>query len=408
MAQSEGREYELQQGIAERTTAIQELEKEIAKYQAELKTLDGAKKTLQNEIKSIDITRAKLAADLSVTENKIGKTNLELESLAIDIRDKEGRIDTSRAAIALGLKIINEYDEHSFLENLLSGKDLTEAWETVETIQTVQDGIKGRIETLSTAKTDLEDRQTESTRIKNDLTKLRTQLANQKSIIDYNKKQKNDLLAATKNNEANYQKILNEKTALRDAFEQELLDFESELRLLKDPSSIPDARHSILAWPLESILVTQYFGNTKFARDNPQVYNGNGHNGVDFRASVGTPVKAVREGEVMGTGNTDTACPNASYGKWVLIEHDNGLSTLYAHLSVISVAKGDAVSEGTVIGYSGNTGYSTGPHLHFTVYATQGVIVAERKSKVCKGTYTMPIADLRAYLNPISYLPELP
>jgi len=101
-------------------------------------------------------------------------------------------------------------------------------------------------------------------------------------------------------------------------------------------------------------------------------------------------------------------CPGASYGKWVLVRHTNGLSTLYAHLSVISVSVGDQISGSSVIGYSGNTGYSTGPHLHFTVYATQGVEIMDRKSRVCGGIYTMPIADLRAYLNPLSYLPKLP
>ncbi|HEY4508236.1 MAG TPA: M23 family metallopeptidase, partial [Candidatus Paceibacterota bacterium] len=109
-------------------------------------------------------------------------------------------------------------------------------------------------------------------------------------------------------------------------------------------------------------------------------------------------------GTVKGAGNTDTVCPGASYGKWVLIEHANGLSTLYAHLSLIKVSEGQEVATGETVGYSGETGYATGPHLHFTVYATQGVRIMNRKSAVCGGTYRMPIADLKAYLNPLKYL----
>lgn len=407
-AQSPERESELSGLIDERTKAIAELEAEISRYQEELKQLDGAKKTLQNEIKSLDLTRKKLGADLSVTENKITKTNYELESLATDIRDKESRIDGNKIAIAEGLRMMNEYDDISFLESVLSAESLDKAWEDIDAIETLQSNLRERIIVLGDMKIDLQDRQTETTKIKQQLTALRTQLSNQKKVIDYNAKQKNDLLAATRNSEANYQKILREKTALKDAFEKELLDFESELKLLKDPSSIPEAQKGMLNWPLDSIYVTQYFGNTKFARDNPQLYGGTGHNGIDFRASVGTPLKAASSGEVVGTGNTDTVCSGASYGKWVLLRHTNGLSTLYAHLSVISVSAGDTVQSGSVIGYSGNTGYSTGPHLHFTVYATQGVQIIDRKSKVCGGTYSMPVADLRAYLNPLSYLPDLP
>ena len=106
----------------------------------------------------------------------------------------------------------------------------------------------------------------------------------------------------------------------------------------------------------------------------------------------------------MAVGDTDKVCPGASYGRWVLVEHQNGLSTLYAHLSVIRAVTGQDVATGDIVGYSGETGYATGPHLHFTVYATQGVRVVTRKSAVCQGSYTIPTASLNAYLNPISYL----
>ena len=122
---------------------------------------------------------------------------------------------------------------------------------------------------------------------------------------------------------------------------------------------------------------------------------------------MGTPIYSALAGTVVGTGNTDTACNGVSYGKWVLIKHANGLTTLYGHLSVISVSAGDKLTTHQKIGLSGNTGYSTGPHLHFTVYASDSVHISgptEYKSKVC-GTYLiMPLAPKAGYLNPLSYL----
>ena len=198
-------------------------------------------------------------------------------------------------------------------------------------------------------------------------------------------------------------KNISRKKAISEAFEKELLKFESELKLAIDPKSIPPAGIGILSWPLDKILITQYFGNTDFAIKT-NAYKGKGHNGVDFQAAPGTKVKASLDGIVVGAGDTDKVCRGASFGKWVLLKHNNGLSTIYAHLSLITVAEGQTVKTGNIIGYSGNTGYSTGPHLHFGVYASQGVQVMNKQSLVCGGVYRMPIADLRAYLDPILYL----
>ena len=134
---------------------------------------------------------------------------------------------------------------------------------------------------------------------------------------------------------------------------------------------------------------------------------------MDFRAAVGTPVYAVADGIVKGVGDTDEQCYRASFGKWVFIEHDIGLSTTSAHLSSWKVTEGQHVKKGDLIAYSGNTGHSTAPHLHITVYATKGVNgeqgarVTERPSSACPGTnYRMPLAPTSAYLDPLDYFPQ--
>jgi len=85
------------------------------------------------------------------------------------------------------------------------------------------------------------------------------------------------------------------------------------------------------------------------------------HTGVDMSAGMGTPIRAADSGTVVQAGW------RGGYGKCVVISHGNGLATLYAHQSVISVSVGDTVKRGQVIGKVGSTGYSTGPHLHFEV-----------------------------------------
>ena len=86
------------------------------------------------------------------------------------------------------------------------------------------------------------------------------------------------------------------------------------------------------------------------------------HTGTDMACPTGTPILASMSGRVTTTGI------NRVYGNYVIIDHGNGYQTLYAHMSKIIASKGQWVSQGTRIGLVGSTGYSTGPHLHFTVY----------------------------------------
>jgi murein DD-endopeptidase MepM/ murein hydrolase activator NlpD len=87
------------------------------------------------------------------------------------------------------------------------------------------------------------------------------------------------------------------------------------------------------------------------------------HNGVDLLAPTGTPVLAAASGTVVG------AAPNAGYGNWIRIEHARHVATVYGHLSAFAagISAGVKVERGQVIGFVGNTGRSTGPHLHFEV-----------------------------------------
>jgi len=275
-------------------------------------------------------------------------------------------------------------------------------------LQKIQSEIKNKTNALKTLKAGLEVDKMATEQNKKELSNYKIELSDQKEIVEVNTATKDKLLTDTKNKESNYQQILDEKLTLREAFQAELREYEDQLRMAVDPGSIPKAGFSILAWPVDKVYITQFFGNTPFSTANPQVYGSGGHNGVDFRASLGTKINTALSGMVIATGNTDDSCPSASYGKWVFVRHNNGLSTLYAHLSLIKVSIGQVLVTGDLVGYSGNTGYSTGPHLHFGVYATQGVEVQEYSFKSCSGKSTiMPLVTRRdAYLNPLSYLPE--
>jgi murein DD-endopeptidase MepM/ murein hydrolase activator NlpD len=86
------------------------------------------------------------------------------------------------------------------------------------------------------------------------------------------------------------------------------------------------------------------------------------HAALDLAAPIGVPVKAAMDGRVSAVGM------NATYGKFIILSHSGGYQTMYAHLNAVSVKQEDYADQGAKIGEVGNTGYSTGPHLHFAVY----------------------------------------
>lgn len=399
----EANETVLQEKIESRKADIEALEAAIAKDQLEINRLGGQKQTLQNEMKLLDLNGKKLTNDIALTEKRIEEKNFEISRLSLEIGDKETKRLRALNSLAESLRGIRIMDDITFQETLLSSKSISNALEDVDRFAQIQVALDSHLASVIQIKTDLQDKKGVSESKRAELATYKTRLADQKSIVDYNKKVKDGLLATTKNQESAYKKLLAEKLAKKNAFESELLSFEAQLRLITDPSALP-APGKLLSWPVKNVVVTQEFGDTDFARSKPGLYSGGGHNGIDLRAPVGSSIFAAAAGVVEGFGDTDTVCPGASYGKWVLIRHSNGLSTLYAHLSLIKVSTGTTVQTGDLVGYAGMTGYTTGPHLHFTVYATQGVKIMDRPSKACGGTYRMPVADLRAYLNPLLYL----
>jgi murein DD-endopeptidase MepM/ murein hydrolase activator NlpD len=391
---------EIQKNIDSHNDKIKQLETEIKTYQKQIEMVGNEATTLQNTIKILDINQKKIGTEIKKTETNIQKTNLTIEDLKSEIKKIENKIISNKEAIENTLNNIDQQDNESLIEIILNHKTLAEALDEYESISQFQTKVRQQSQELLNYRNELGDKKSSTEKEKDKLVSLKSELSDQNKILDNNKKEKKEILSATKNKESEYKKLVADRQAEKERFEKELFQFESDLKRAIDPNSFPSSGKGIFAWPLDDILITQYFGKTVDAK---RLYSSGTHNGVDFRASRGTGVKAVMNGVVKGTGNTDAQKGCYSYGKWVLIDHPNGLSTLYAHLDLIKVSAGEQVSTGQIIGYSGQTGYSTGPHLHLTVYASQGLEIQRySSSKNCKNV-TIPVADVRAYLDPMLY-----
>ena len=390
--------------IADQNAAISNLEKEIAGYQQQLTLLGQSKNTLANTIQTLNLESKKLNADIKVTEGKIAAENLTLESLGSSIQKTGNNITDLKIALAKSLHEMQIDDKNSVIQSLISKQSFSTLWHYNEQRSSFRIGIRERTGQLATTKTALVSHQTEVQKAKNVLLGLEAQLQDQKAINAKTQSQKNALLKLTKNQETNYQKIVSQKIALKTQMESDLHDYESKLKYVLNPSLLPSSGSTTFIWPLDKVIITQLFGKTMAAA---RLYVTGSHNGVDFGAPVGTPVKAMAVGTVIGSGNTDRVCPGASYGNWVFIKYDNGLASVYGHLSLVKAGSGTRVLPGDVVAYSGATGYATGPHLHVSVFPNDGVAIHSFPSKACPGqTITIPTAATNAYLDPMLYLPK--
>lgn len=384
---------DLKQQIKEKEEEIKQLEEQAAAYQQSLKQTQQEKNTLQNQLNIIQGRINKLRADINVTSARISTANLQIEELTLEIYEKENQIKEHKENIAGIIRTIYEYDEKTLLELILENQKFSDFLSQIEYIELLQENVQKDLESLKNLKSELENQKQDIETRKNELEVYNAQLYSQKQIEDSQKTQKDSLLKQTKGQEQKYQQLLTDIEEKQRQIQEEIYEIEEKLRLTLDPESIPKPHPGVLSWPNEGLL-TQYYGYTPYSQ---RLYKSGFHNGIDIAAGYGAPIRAAQDGIIVAMGNTDNYCPRGAYGRWIAIEHDNNLTTLYTHFSGFGkYGVGDTVKTGDIIGYEGSSGYSTGSHLHFGVYASNTFTL--KQSIYCG---KLPIG---ATINPMNYL----
>jgi murein DD-endopeptidase MepM/ murein hydrolase activator NlpD len=214
---------------------------------------------------------------------------------------------------------------------------------------------------LDQKKNDLEVKKAKNEQLKAEQVAARQGIESQRAARDV-------LLQETKGQESNYQ------AKLKEAQQREATAWSAYMDSIRGASASDGSTYNggggtgYLSWPLRGY-VSQGYGCTEYAMcGNPAgPYGGNIHNGLDIATFSGDPIHAAADGYVLDEGY---AYNSGGWGNWIIIKHPNGLATLYAHQTSFAVTKNQAVKKGQVIGYEGNTGNSTGPHLHFSVFTS--------------------------------------
>lgn len=322
----------------------------------------------QDEINSLEDSKAALQAEINSIEDKIEKTEQQLIQIQEEIDKKQKEFDDTYELYCQRLRAMYVSGSVSNLEVLLTCPDMSSMLTRSQMIKSVSqqdseilDDLMRKMEEIEEQKKELEVKRNELNEDKNNLESDKKELQENIDKIEASKRVLDDEAAECNALMRKLSSQTSEYLEMIETNEEELREIENEIRAAANAASqgsgqIPGSTGNgsgQLGYPTDSRSVSAGF---------PYYSSGGWHGGIDFPVPTGSNVYAAASGTVILVKYL-----TYSYGYYVMIDHGNGLSTLYAHNSAINVSVGESVSRGQVIAQSGSTGNSTGPHCHFEV-----------------------------------------
>ncbi len=301
---------------------VQGIEKDVSKTQKEISSLANQVRSLQNNI--------------AVTEKQIGVQQKDMEKQAKVLSDR--------------LVFIYEQGESSYLEVLLSANDLKDFLSRYDMLNSIVGQDRDLINSINSQKRDLDMKKSDLEVQKRELQVAQESQEGKKQVLS---SQLNDKKLVLND-------VQQEKEKLAQALEElEQASRQAEAMIRKMQSNGKGVRGTgSYIWPTPGYSqVTSPFG----MRFHPILKTRKLHTGVDIGAPYGVNILAADGGTVIFSGWF------GAYGQAIIIDHSNGMSTLYGHQSELLVSEGEGVAKGQIIGRVGSTGWSTGAHLHFEV-----------------------------------------
>lgn len=384
------------QKILDLRKQIEELTKQAEQYKGTITQKQKQADTLKRQIDVLNSQIAQLQIRIGITDRQVISTKLEITDLEEQIFDTTEEVNKQKKVIGELLSLLYERDKLSMLAVLLKSPRLSDFADESERVQSLNLKLTELLAQLKIQKETLEQDKQALDLKKTELETLNQKQIGQKVALSGSKLSKDTLLVQTKGQEAKYQQLLSAVEAKKAKFFNELRGLEAEalktgafiVHVTAD--SIPAKGSKIFQWPYDDYYLTQSYGMTAYARRG--AYGGAPHNGIDMAAGSGTPIKPAALGTILASGF------NNGFGNWVAVRHDRNLVTVYAHMQSSSgLANGTPVTGGSIIGYEGSTGNSTGSHLHLSLYRDFFTYINEKNGQLYFNYFD-------GSLNPLDYL----
>lgn len=348
--------------IADSKKEIESLKSQKADKQAYADALMEQVDLLQDKLDNLEDSKEALQNEINAVQKRIEETQAEIEKAEAEIEAKEKEFDSVYEEYCQRLRAMYISGNVSMLEVLLESGDISSILTRAEMVKSVSeqdsatlDDLMKKMEEINKEREELAQDKIQLGKDKDSLNSRKAEL--QESIDDYNASKK-ELNAQVAECNAAIRSIENTQAEIQETIDDNSEELAEIKAALSSSSNKPGSDNYTegtgqLAYP------TSY---RKISAGYPRYSNGAWHGGVDWPCPTGTPVHAADSGVVVVVKRL-----TKSYGQYVVIDHGNGLSTLYAHNSSLVVSQGQSVQKGQIIAYSGATGNATGPHVHFEV-----------------------------------------
>ena len=363
---------------------LKELKEEKAEIQAQINEVKSQYEANENEI--LDLVGQKNAIDqeIALLQEQVQNINAQLAAYSILIADKQDELDIAQDTLDQlsaknreRIRAMEEDGKLSYWSIIFKANSFTDLLDRLNMIQEINASDQRRLKEMSEAAEIVASAQAELEMEKTDLELVREELDATEITLEEKRAEADDLLLQLIAKGEEFEQLIDESEQLQADLMKEIAQAEKDLKKAEyqewlatyvPPTTKPtgtDTTPSTQApsssgWvsPLKSYTLTSPFG----MRVHPISGKYKMHDGVDMSAPQGTPIYAAKSGKV-----TRTAFQAGGAGYYVTINHGDGFTSVYMHMTHYIVSAGQYVNAGQVIGYVGSTGGSTGPHLHFGI-----------------------------------------
>ena len=354
-------------GIDEEQKKLEQYQLELEKIKNSIKEITESSQEITNLINNLDNEITIVSDNINNTENEISTLEKEISKKETQIKDRENEINLRESELEELLNLSYKLSQISTMELLYEGNEPAIIQQRISYISYISSYSNTLMEKAQNDRKILQQEKNDLQKNKNDLNTFLNQKIKEQSILEDEVSIKSNLLKSLKEKQTYY---LYKKSEIEEEINKEKALI---AKLIEEARKSQLVLKGGLIWPAKGE-ITSDFG----WRINPLWGGKEFHEGIDIAVATGTKVLSAADGEVAYQGWM------TGYGNLIIISHGSEVTTFYAHLKSSTVKKGDIVKQGQVIGYSDNTGWSTGPHLHFSVYVADKAV------------------------NPLDYLPKNP